>query len=117
MDGYVSILRHEFAAEPNSFLIQLRCDLSWDQVAFSRLVQAMEQCARAHEGKEVIERWIASGFWYLECFTPDWSSQPHFSRPHGEVYYEAACNRLRDLSYWLFFGSSPYQGDGPLPPM
>ena len=117
MAEYESILRHEFAAEDGSFLLQLRCDLTWDKAAFSRLVVAMEQCAVAHAGRDVIERWVAEGFWYLERFTQDWSIHPSFPRLHGEDYYKAAYERLGDLSYWLFVGDSPYQGNGPLDPM
>jgi hypothetical protein len=114
MTEYKPILRHEFTAADGSFLLQLRCDLTWDQAAFSRLVLAMEQCAAAHAGRDVIERWVAEGFWYLEQFVPDWSTHPNFPRPHGEKYYEAAYQRLRDLSYWLFVGDSPNQGNGSL---
>ena len=114
MTEYEPILRHEFDAADGSFLLQLRCDLTWDRAAFSRLVLAMEQCAAAHSGRDAIERWVAEGFWYLEQFTPDWSTHPNFPRPHGDQYYEAAYQRLRDLSYWLFVGDSPYQGNEPL---
>ena len=117
MTEYESILRSEFTAEDGSFLLRLRCDLIWDQAAFSRLVLAMEHCTAAHAGRESIERWVAEGFWYLEQFTPDWSTHPNFPRPHGEKYYEAAYQRLRDLSYWLFVGESPYQGSQTLEPI
>jgi hypothetical protein len=117
MEDDESILRREFEAEDGSFLIQLRCELTWDKVAFSRLILAMEQCAVARQGKDVLERWIAEGFWYLEKFAQEWSTHEGFPRPHGEEYYEAAYERLRDLSYWLFVGASPYEGSKPLMPM
>jgi hypothetical protein len=117
MDDYEPILRREFTAEDGSFLIQLRCQLTWDKAAFSRVILAMEKCAVAHQGRDVIERWIAEGFWYIEGFTKDWSTHPSFPRPHGEEYYEAAYERLSDLSYWLFVGESPYEGGKPLEPM
>jgi hypothetical protein len=116
MDDYKSILRREFDAEKASFLLQLR-GLVWDKAAFSRLVLAMEQCAVAHEGQNAIERWIAKGFWYVEWFSKEWASHPSFPRLHGEEYYKAARERLEDLSWWLFTGNSPYEGDGPLPPL
>src|SRR5262245_54155982 len=117
MENYEPILRREFEAEPGSFLLQLRCDLTWDKAAFSRLVVAMEQCAVAHQDRDVNERWIAQGFWYVEWFTRQWSSHQSFPRPHGEEYYQAAYDRLSDLSYWLFWGESPYIGNGPLVPI
>lgn len=114
MKDYEPILRREFDAEEGSFMIQLRCSLVWDKTAFSRLVQAMEWCAAAHEGQETIARWIAFGFWYLETNVPDFSQHPNFPRPYGDEYYEGAYRRLRDLSYWLFVGECIYEGGGPL---
>jgi hypothetical protein len=117
MEDFKPILRREFNAEEGSFLLQLRCSLVWDKAAFSRLVQAMEKCAVANKGAKKIDRWIAEGFWYLETFVPEWSSHPNFPRPHGDEYYDAAYQRLRDLSYWLFVGESVYEGGGPLKPL
>jgi hypothetical protein len=117
MDDFEPILRREFDAEEGSFLLQLRCDLVWDKAAFSRLVAAMEKCAVGHEGRQVIARWIAEGFWYLEKFVPEHCGHPAFPRRHGDEYYESAYERLRDLSYWLFVGESVYQGGGPPTPL
>jgi hypothetical protein len=116
MEGYLAVLRSEFDAEEGSFLLKLRCELAWDREAFSRLVGAMEQCAAAYEGREKIERWIAHGFWYVEHFVPEWTSQENFPRPDDQEYYQKACRRLSDLAYWLFFGESPKR-KGPLPPL
>src|SRR5262249_57673260 len=117
MDDYERIVRREFNAEEGSFLLQLRCNYVWDKAAFSRLIIAMEKCAVAHEGRDVIARWIAEGFWYLETFVPDHSGHPAFPRPHGDEYYESAYERLHDLSYWLFVGESVYEGGGALEPL
>jgi hypothetical protein len=105
------ILRHEFEAGEGTFLIRLRSDLIWDRAAFSRLVQAMQQCAAEHENCEKMERWIAQGFWYVEGFARDWSSHENFPRDFEARYVEAAHARLCDLSYWLFMGESPYLPD------
>lgn len=104
---YEPILRAEFAAEPNTFLIRLRCELVWDRVAFSRLVSCMEACAVAHVGVPALPRWIAEGFWYCGYFVQEWSSHPDFPREHSPDYYAAAYERLRDLAYLLFIGKSP----------
>lgn len=106
-EDYESILRAEFDAEDGSFLIQLRCDLTWDRAAFSRLVAAMEACAGQHEGCSTLPRWIAEGFWYCSHFIADWSSHPSFPREHPPEYYEAAYERLHDLAFWFFFGQHP----------
>jgi hypothetical protein len=113
MTEYEPILRQEFAAEEGSFLLQLRCDLVWDQAAFLRLVGAMEQCARDHEGRQTIERWIAEGFWFCGQYIKNWSTHPSFPKPHGDTYYEEAYERLWDLSHWLFVGRSPFEGEPP----
>lgn len=108
-EAWQDILRHEFEAGEGSFLIQLRSDLKWDKAAFTRMTQEMRDCAAAHEGCETIERWIAEGFWYVEGFVRDWSSHANFPREFEDSYYEDAYERLRDLSYWLFMGESPYE--------
>lgn len=109
------VLRQELSAEPGSFLLQLRCDLHWDREAFERLTNAMMAYARAHEEDEMIPRWVAEGFWYLSWNVKEWSSHPSFPREHAPSYYEAAYERLHELAYWLFMGSSLYEGGGPLP--
>jgi hypothetical protein len=68
-----AVLQKEFAAEPGSFLVELRFDLRWDRAAFSRLTYAMEQCCRALAGVDVVERWLAEGFWYLSWFPRSWT--------------------------------------------
>ncbi len=114
MNEWEPILREEFAAENDSFLLRLRCELVWDKAAFNRLVAAMEQCAIAYQRQEKIDRWVAEGFWFVEQFVPADSGHTNFPLPHGKAYYERAYKRLKDLSYWLFTGESPYQTDRPL---
>jgi hypothetical protein len=115
MDDYLTILRKEFDAEEGSFLLKFRCFAEWDKEAFARIIQAMEQCARDHEGREVIETWIARGFWFLETTTTGLVYRPERRSAEDDDYYRRACARLGDLSYWLFFGGSPFEG--PTPPM
>ncbi len=115
MDDYLTILRKELDAEEGSFLLKFRCFADWDKVAFARLIRAMEQCAREHEGRDVIETWIARGFWFLETTTTGLVNRPERKPSADDDYYRRGCARLGDLSYWLFFGESPYEG--PTPPM
>lgn len=114
-DDYEPRLRAEFVEAEHSFLLQLRCELTWNTAAFSRLIVAMEACASAHAGTDTLPRWVAEGFWYYSYFVKEWSSHPNFPREHDPSYYEAAHERLRDLAYWLFVGKSPYIK--PLPPL
>jgi len=115
-DEYEVILRAEFeGVDDTTFLLQLRINLTWDAAAFSKLITAMEACAIAHEEVSSLPRWIAEGFWYYGYFVQEWSSHSNFPREHAPEYYEAAYERLRDLAYWLFIGTSPL--DRPFPPL
>ena len=102
-------LRSEFNAADGSFLLQLRCDLHWDQTAFTRMTDAMREYCRSRNTEDDIPRWIAYGFWYVESFVRDWSTHPSFPREYDAEYYERAYARLHDLAYLLFTGESPYQ--------
>jgi hypothetical protein len=99
------VLRRELSAEPNTFLLQLRCDLRWDVEAFERLTKAMETYAAAHENDESIPRWVAEGFWYTSWFVKDWSTHEGFPREHPPSYYELAYQQLHELAYWMFVGT------------
>lgn len=117
VDATESILRREFEGDEGTFLFQLRMKAEWDRSAFSRLVEAMEWCARKYEKRATIDRWVAQGFWFVGDFVPACSSHPNFRKLHDDAYHEAACTRLHDLAWWLFFGESPYIGSKPLPPL
>lgn len=111
MDDVTTILRYEFEAGPESFLLQLRCDLHWDRQAFNRLTAAMYALVRERDAEEPIQRWIAEGFWYLDTSVRDWSQHESFPREHESAYYEKAYELLHNLAYWLFVGESPCEED------
>jgi hypothetical protein len=103
-------LRAEFEGEDGCFLLRLRVELHWDRDAFRRLTDSMLHYLQSDRDPERIDRWVAEGFWYLNHFVKDWSSHPNFPKPLPHEYYEAAYERLYDLSYWLFMGESLYEG-------
>jgi hypothetical protein len=105
---YEDVLRREFDAEEGSFLIQLRCGLTWNRKAFTRLILAMEACCQDNEGKETLDRWVAEGFWYLSWFVESWATHPNFPKNEPAEYYVKAFNRLHGLASWLFTGNPPY---------
>ncbi len=108
MTKYLEILQSEFSAMEGSFLLQLRCEAHWDKAAFSCLTVAMRQYAADHAGQEMIERWIAEGFWSVEYMVQDWCDQPWFRRSRrNKEYYIQSLELVRCLSYWLFVGESP----------
>ncbi len=109
MDDWEATLRREFGAEEGTFLLRLRCELTWDRAAFDRMTQAMRACGEALAGAPALPRWVAEGFWFVGHFVRDWSSHASFSREHEPAYYESAYGRLNDLAHLLFTGDSPYQ--------
>ena len=66
-----------------------------------------EYCENEAE-KEVVERWIAEGFWYIQWFTKDWTTHPNFPQPYSKEYYQKAYQLLDDLADYFFMGESPY---------
>lgn len=117
MDEILNTLRQEFEATPGSFLLKLRCELSWDKAAFSRVTAAMHALVMQRNSEEPIPRWIAEGFWYFDSFVKEWSTHDNFPREHDRAYYESAYVRLYDLAYWLFIGESPYIGGSGFDPL
>ncbi len=106
--GWRDVLRNEFEAGDDSFLITMRCGYEWDREAFSRLVAAMKQCCDETAEEDAIERWLADGFWYLSHIVRGTTQHPAFRRPYPAEYYEAAYVRLEDLASYFFSGHSPY---------
>jgi hypothetical protein len=122
-DDYISVLAHEFSAGEGSFLLQLRVQLIWDKVAFTRLIESMLACCWAYDAHErrtagvghsadtaLLPRWLAEGFWYVGWFVRDWTTHPAWAERTApeQDYYDAAYERLGDLAYWFFSGDSPY---------
>jgi hypothetical protein len=99
-----AVLQEEFAAEPGSFLLALRCDLRWDRAAFSRLTEAMEQCCQALTGSDVVERWLADGFWYLSTFARSWTDHGAWAEDPKQDEIDAGIEKLEGLAYWFFTG-------------
>ena len=103
-------LRRHFEAEEGSFLLKVRCELSWDWVEFRAMTAAMYDVAAEVAGKETIETWIANGFWFCDVWVKDWTSHPNFPRPDQKSYDEAL-RLLHELAWFLFFVESPYLDD------
>jgi hypothetical protein len=134
-DEWYGTLQHEFNAHEGSFLLQLRTELVWDKVAFSRLTAAMLECCKAYDisadppsthwpgspyYEASIPRWLAEGFWYLSSFVRDHTSHPAWREKIAREpdYYDQAYERLADLAYWFFTGQSLYlDGDKSYVPM
>ena len=132
-DDYSSVLAHEFSAGEGSFLVQLRVQLTWNKVAFTRLTEAMLACCRAYDAHErhvagigygadatPLPRWLAEGFWYVGWFVRDWTTHPAWAERAAleQDYYDTAYERLFLLAEWFFTGDCPYtdpaQGFAPL---
>jgi len=109
MEDFMVILKNEFDAGEDSFLIKLRPNLEWNKEAFDRLTSAMKLCVEEESSKAKLERWTAFGFWFIPRFVRSWVEHPDFPKPYTADYYEKAFTRLDDLAYWYFMGTSPYE--------
>jgi hypothetical protein len=106
----IESLRRQFDAEDGTFLLLARCELRWDWAAFRSLTAAMYDVANDARRKEVIEAWIAQGFWFCDTWIREWTSHPSFPKPVQEAH-DAAIQLIHDLAYFLFMGESPYEDD------
>ncbi len=121
-DDYYTVLEHEFLADDGSFLLQLRCNLTWDKAAFTRLTDAMLACCKAYDARDQrptlmdsaydktrLPRWLAEGFWYLSFFVRDWTTHPSWKETTApeQDYYDRAYERLYMLAAWFFTGHCP----------
>jgi hypothetical protein len=111
----IGLLQREFSADDGSFLLQLRLDSHWDREAFSRLERAMRRVCAQQEGRDQLDRWPVSGYWFLATFVPGHTAHPAFPRPEPPAYYEVALRRLHDLQNWFVSGRSPYLPDHTWP--
>lgn len=127
-DDYLAVLAREFVADEGTFLLQLRCDMTWDKVAFTRLTEAMLACCQAYDAAEkraqgigfnrdetCLPRWLAEGFWWCSTFIREWTTHPAWVKRTRleQEYFDKAYERLHDLAFWFFTGMSPYTNDGP----
>ena len=108
MADFRDVLRQQFVGVDGSFLFRLRGEFEWDRDAFSVLISAMRECCEALEGSEVLERWLAEGFWYLSTFVQGHTMHPHFKRVYSMDYYKRSFKQLFDLADWFFTGQYPY---------
>ncbi|GAB3271718.1 hypothetical protein [Kineosporia babensis] len=110
-DDVLAVLRSEFDAEDESFLLAMRTDLSWNRAAFTRLEQALREVCAESVGAEELPRWLAEGFYELSHDVANWTAHPNFPRPEPESYYTDCLERLQDLADWFFRGWSAYPED------
>ncbi len=108
-EDWESVLREEFNAEDDSFLLVLRVRLIWDETAFQRLTEVMAAACAATQGDDQVDRWLADGFWYLSWFPRSWVGHPSL-RHDGDRKSEL--EQLDALAAWFFGGES----EAPSPP-
>jgi hypothetical protein len=106
---HLDVLRREFEADQDTFLLGLRGDrLEWDRAAFSRFEKAMRWACEHFQDGQQLDRWMAEGFYYTSWFVRDWTSHSHFPRPEPEQYYNDCIQRIGDLADWFFHGVHSY---------
>ena len=110
MDNYKEILINEFNAGDNSFLLDIRCNINFDKNKLLNLLHsAYYYCLNFNEDKH-LDRFFASGFWYISHFVKDWTSHENFREKNilDDDYYEKVYEIIYDLSFWYFMNESPY---------
>lgn len=98
----LGLLRSEFDADDGTFLLKLRSELVWDQVAFVRLEHAMRHACEVFQGRDELDRWVAEGFYFASHWVKDWTQHPNFPRPEPSSYYDASISTIEDLANWFF---------------
>lgn len=105
-EDWWKILHREFRAEDGGFLAIAQAELRWDKNAFRELVEAMRDCCIRCAEDELLDRWMAHGFFYVPAFIRAWSQQDGFERP-DKAYWLRAIELLESLSHWFFWGEPP----------
>jgi hypothetical protein len=112
VENYLEVLRKqfmecEFEECEDAFLSKLRPNMNWDKDSFLELVTAMNVCCENYQSKDMVEKWVANGFWYIPQFIHDWTTHPNFPKSHSSEYYEKAYSLLNDLAFYFFIGAHP----------
>lgn len=102
-------LHAAFAGEDGSFLGQLRGKMVWDQAAFDSLVRDMRDICELRTEAEMLERWLADGFWYLPHFVQTWTAHPDFPKDRIPMEARLANGLLEDLAHWFFTDDCPWE--------
>lgn len=105
-DRQLRELRDELEAAKGSFLEGFFTG-TWSADRFERLLTLMEQACEDHEGAERVERWIASGFWFVESWVRTVALRPQFTQQRSRALLEADCERIVQLTSWFFDGERP----------
>ena len=99
-----TILAHELTAEAGSFLLTLRVEQTWDDAAFERLADAMAACCAATSADDLLERWVADGFYYLATFPRGHTNHAYWADHPRREAIDDSLGRLDDLAHWYFTG-------------
>lgn len=109
IDELMQRLHEAFAGGEGSFLLDLRERNAWSQPAFVQLVKDMRVACEVCAGEELLERWMADGFWYLPSFVQSWTSHPDFPRAEMPIDQRLATGLLEDLAHWFFTSECPWE--------
>lgn len=109
IDELMQRLQDAFAGAEGSFLLTLRSQNSWDSEAFAQLVKDMRTACDFCAGADMLERWMADGFWYLPSFVQSWTSHPDFPRKQMPIDLRLATGLLEDLAHWFFTDDCPWE--------
>lgn len=108
-DDLLERLNQAFTGFDESFLSEFRHEFIWNQAKFNQLIRDMQQICENRSGQELIERWLADGFWYLPNFVKSWSAHPEFPKANLPANFQLMCELLEDLAHWFFTDDCPWE--------
>lgn len=101
-------IEDEFTSQPESFMAGLK-QLQWDQAKLIALLQDLQRLCQLLDREEMIERWLADGFWYLPNFIKTWPEHPEFPKEQLPDNFQVVCGLLDDLAEWFFTDHCPWE--------
>lgn len=111
MDHIEDRVRRELKGEEGSFILDLRCNLTWDHHKCMETLQAFYAFIRSSEKNDYLERELAYGFWFFDSFVKSWTSHESFRAANGcsEQYYQHAYEIIYFLVEWYMGYDCPFE--------
>lgn len=109
MNENLETMRREKSGDEHAFTYHVRFKREWRHDLFVNLIRAMHQIARENERKEMIEKWLASSFYFCTSAIPRWACHPNFTKIFDEEYYQYAYEILDDLTNYLLTNNDRFQ--------
>ena len=110
-------LEDHLNAEEGSFLLDLRCNLKWNNESFKELLNLILEEANKTKDDKTISKQTASRIWFVNDFVKNWSEHDNFPKTNPSEYYDQAYQLLNEVTYTYFLSESPYESEETLKSM